>query len=333
MVKDWEAFNRLENKKFNRILQIFERLMKGEVIAKNVEAERFGVSPKSIQRDIKDLMNYLADTCSDEGDTEILYDRERKGYYLCRNQHQWLSNQEILALTKVLLESRAFNENEMNQLLDKLAMQSFPPERDHIKELIRNERFYYQHPQHQKDLLDLIWDAAAAVREQLQAEITYTKIREDQVVQRQILPQGLVFSEYYFYLIAYIKGSDYKYPAIYRLDRIQDLHISKDHFPVPDGKRFEEGKLRQRIQFMQAGELMTIRFRYWGLSLEAVMDRLPTAHIIKKDGNSTIVEAEIFGEGIKMWLLSQAQYLEVLKPERLREEMKRTIAAMADIYT
>lgn len=33
-----------------------------------------------------------------------------------------------------------------------------------------------------------------------------------------------------------------------------------------------------------------------------------------------------------MWLLSQAQYLEVIKPEEFREEMRETIEKMLENY-
>ena len=84
---------------------------------------------------------------------------------------------------------------------------------------------------------------------------------------------------------------------------------------------------------MYGGELLRIKFAFWGSSLEAILDRLPTARIIGQDGNKTILEAEVYGEGIKMWFLSQAQHLEVLKQEQFRQDIKRTIGEMANIYT
>lgn len=83
---------------------------------------------------------------------------------------------------------------------------------------------------------------------------------------------------------------------------------------------------------MQPGPIMTIKFKYWGESEEAVKDRLPTAKEIKREGNIVFMEAKVFGCGIKMWLLSQAQYLEVIYPSDFRQEMKDTIAAMLDNY-
>jgi hypothetical protein len=76
---------------------------------------------------------------------------------------------------------------------------------------------------------------------------------------------------------------------------------------------------------MHTGELMTIQFRFNGPFPQAVLDRLPTAQIVAKDNHGIVFEAEMFGQGIKMWLQSQAEFVEVLRPEKLRREMKMSI--------
>lgn len=318
--------------KTTRMLSMFERLTQGELLKKSAEAERFGVNVKSIQRDIDDLRNYFLETYPDEIGTEIVYDHSRMGYCLKRDQHNWLTGPEILAIAKILLESRAFTKDEMHQLLDKLAMQSSPTERRAIRELIKNERFHYMPLKHQQALFHRLWEISEAIRLQVLIEISYDRIGDHKNIERKLEPLGIIFSEYYFYLVAYIHDTDYEFPAIYRLDKIADYKLTKEHFYVPYEKRFQEGELRKRIQFMQSGSLMKLCLRFWGESLEAVLDRLPTAQIIKQDKKSAIIEAEVFGRGIKMWLLSQAQYLEVLKPDDLRKEMHDTIKAMEQIY-
>ncbi|MCI7813011.1 MAG: hypothetical protein MR543_04940 [Robinsoniella sp.] len=53
-------------------------------------------------------------------------------------------------------------------------------------------------------------------------------------------------------------------------------------------------------------------FWYKGLSVEAVLDRLPTAKILKEEDGKYLISAEIFGTGIKMWLRSQGDAVEVV---------------------
>ena len=77
------------------------------------------------------------------------------------------------------------------------------------------------------------------------------------------------------------------------------------HFKLPYSDRFQEDEFRKRIQFMHAGELMTITFRFTGPTPQAVLDRLPTARIVSESEQGIVFEAEVYGHGIKMGLLSQ----------------------------
>lgn len=103
-------------------------------------------------------------------------------------------------------------------------------------------------------------------------------------------------------------------------------------FKIPYAERFQEGEFRKRIQFMHAGELMHIKFIFNGSSPQAVLDRLPTAKILSNKDGHYLFEAEVFGRGIKMWLLSQGTNIEVLEPIELREEMIETIHSMQQNY-
>ena len=57
-------------------------------------------------------------------------------------------------------------------------------------------------------------------------------------------------------------------------------------------------------------------FWYKGLSVEAVLDRLPTAKILKEEDGKYLVSAETFGDGIEMWLRSQGDAVEIVQKEK-----------------
>jgi hypothetical protein len=63
---------------------------------------------------------------------------------------------------------------------------------------------------------------------------------------------------------------------------------------------------------MYGGELRTVRFLYSGLSIEAVLDRLPTAKILEEKDGVYTVEAEVFGDGIDMWMRSQGDIIQLI---------------------
>ena len=232
----------------------------------------------------------------------------------------------------MILESRAFCKKETEQLINKLINRVPLNLQNDIKSIIANELFHYSELEHQKKILDLIWKTSFAVKENRIVEIKYKSLSKDDLVERKIEPQGLMFSEYYFYLIAhhYEQKDDFK--IIYRLDRIEEFKISKEHYQVNYTDRFQEGEFRKRVQFMYPGKLMKIKFKFWGDSIEAVLDRLPTAKIIDEEDGKFIVEGEVFGKGIKMWLLSQGNNLEVLEPISFRKEMMQIINNMINNY-
>ena len=145
------------------------------------------------------------------------------------------------------------------------------------------------------------------------------KLKETDKVMRLIQPVGIMFSEYYFYLCAYICASEYMpdvvkhpFPTIYRIDRIAEFEILDEHFRVPYTDRFQEGEFRKRIQFMMGGELRVIKFKYKGLSIESVLDRFPTAEIIDQDEKSWTIRAEVYGDGVDIWLRGQGDAIELL---------------------
>lgn len=73
-----------ENKGF-RLLQLYERLSRGEVVRKAELAQKFVVTDKTIQRDIEELRAYLAETRTDAGEASIVYERNRGGYSVMEN--------------------------------------------------------------------------------------------------------------------------------------------------------------------------------------------------------------------------------------------------------
>lgn len=132
---------------------------------------------------------------------------------------------------------------------------------------------------------------------------------------------GLMFSEFYFYLTAFIENIDKVEhfenpddlsPTIYRVDRLEQIEVLDRHFSIPYTQRFSEGEFRKRVQFMYGGKLQTVRFTYSGPSVEVVLDRLPTAEIVSERDGVYEIRAEVFGKGIEMWLRSQGTYITVL---------------------
>ena len=307
------------DKKTERILSISQRVARGEVINKAEEAARFGVNERSIQRDVDDIRAYYAN--NPEANRELRYDRAKKGYLLVQDSRQSLSNSEILAVCKILLESRSLVKDEMYPIIDKLVESCVPSQNKQlVKDLIANEKYHYLEPHHGKRFVERMWDIGSAVQQQRLLRVTYRKLKEQEPVTRLLQPVGIMFSEFYFYLAAYICPDEHypdavrhPFPTVYRIDRIDDYELLDERFKVPYAERFQEGEFRKRVQFMFGGELKTVKFRYKGLSVESVLDRLPTAKILSHSKtNGYLITAEVYGDGIDMWLRSQGNNIEMM---------------------
>lgn len=296
--------------KGQRLLGIYHRLSQGELISKEVLAREYGVTEKSIQRDIDDIRSYLAGD-RDKGAADIYYDRQAKGYRLVEEESRCLTRKEILAMAKILLESRAFAKEELHTILDKL-IEACPREgRKVVEDMIRNETFCYVPPRHGKKLLDALWDISLFIKNREIIRFSY-KRQDGAEKEHTAKPVALLFSEFYFYLVAY-KEEETEFPTIFRVDRIKDMESTGNTFHIPYADRFKDGEFRKRVQFMYPGPLRRVKFTYSGPSVEAVLDRLPTAQILEeKDGVYTIT-AEAYGIGIDMWLGSQGNKVKVIQ--------------------
>lgn len=326
-------------KKSEAIIVIYKILITGGVINKKQMSEKIGVSTKTIERYIDDInMTFEAEEDLVSAGMRVEYDYERKGYALKYQEFKQITKKDVLAISKVLLESRGFTKKELDQLLFKLISNCCYSDQVQVKDVIFSEKNSYIEPRHSDvALIDKVWDLSEAIRTQRKLEIEYTKIANGGVVdttplQRKLLPLGLMFSEYYFYLLAYIesKGRDIVIP--YRLDRIRNYEVLEERFNIDYNNKFEEGELRKHIQFMKSGEFNRIKFKFKGASIEAVLDRIPTAKVVSEKDGEFIVQASVIGDGVKMWLLSQGDNVEVLEPEELRADMKKTVENMMRGY-
>lgn len=320
----------------DRLLKLCFRLANGEVLNKQNLALEYQVTERSIQRDMESIRCFFAE----EGlKHSIYYDRKAKGYRMEMSQEDTLSNCEILAVCKILLESRSLCKEEMFPLLRKLISCCVSKNNQKIvNDLVANEAYHYVEPHHKKPLLDHLWALGLAVQNHNLVRLRYNRLKDPSTIERTVKPVGIMFSEYYFYLAAFPADGeensrpDDLYPTVYRVDRIESYDVMSKHFAVPYKNRFQEGEFRKRVQFMYGGKLRRIRFKYVGPSIESVLDRLPTAQILSQDEDGWLVSAEVYGDGILMWLLGQGTLVHLYSPEQLQRDLKNRIEQMHELY-
>ena len=189
----------------DRLLYMYSRLVDGKMLYKKEEAQRFGCSLRSIQRDIEDLRSFLHEQNEASGLVQdLVYNQKLGAYQLVPPSRNLLSNEEVFATLKILLESRAFTKNELYPIIDKLIDCCIPKtEQQRVSELIGNEKLLYVEPQHKDKFLKKMWELSGAVHEHLEIIINYRRT-DGVLVQRRLQPVGIMFSEFYFYLAGFI---------------------------------------------------------------------------------------------------------------------------------
>ena len=309
--------------KIQRVLGIYKKLISGNIVNKVEEANNYGVNERSIQRDIDDIRSFMESEVGRTGIiNNVVYDRCCKGFRLEQLNITELSNGEMLAVCKILLDSRALLKTEMIDILDKLVESCVSKKnRKEILDLIQNEKFHYVEPRHKTAFLDTMWKIGQAIRKSQYIEIDYEKPGNKEKIKRKLKPVAIMFSEYYFYLTAFISDEEARknfdvindsFPTIYRIDRIKEMKVLEEKFFIPYRSRFEEGEFRKRVQFMYGGKLRNVKFKYKGDDVDAILDRLPTAQVIDEGSDYYTIKAEVFGKGIDMWLKSQGDKVEVI---------------------
>lgn len=320
----------MENTKQYRILEIFFRGLRGEDISVQKLADEYEVSTKSISRSINELKNFLADNRELVGDTELHYSYQDKCYHLYMDE--FLSSKELFALVEVMIGARAFSREELLEITAKLKRFTTPQDSKKLNELIRKEIYHYSEVKHDcESVQDTLWQLINYIIGRKEISVDYYKMDRTFVTHR-LYPLSVMFTDYYFYLIACKTDDDANKPLYFRVDRIKHIteHRKNEIKSIPE---FDEGLLRKRSLFMWPGKLRTIRFEFSGPSVQAVLDKLPTAKIVEHIGNNKyLIEAETYGDGIKMWLLSQGAWVKVVSPEDFVEEIKKEVNKIQKNY-
>ncbi|MGM9890776.1 MAG: helix-turn-helix transcriptional regulator [Floccifex porci] len=320
----------MDNTKQERLLEIFFRCLRGESLSVQKLADEYDLSTKSISRNINDLKAFLADHRELVGNTELVYSSQERSYHLYMDE--FLTNKELFSLIEVMIGARVFSREELLTLTNKLKGFTTASDRPILNDLIKKELYHYSEVKHDCDSVqETLWKLAKCITEK--REITIEYYRADRAWKtHRLRPASVMFTDNYFYLIAFNTEGTTDKPLYFRVDRIKYITEHRKFFTTSDAPEFDEGLLRQRSLFMWPGKLRTIQFEFTGSAIQAVLDKLPTAKIIERNGRTYTVEADVYGDGIKMWLLSQGWRVKVTAPEDFVEEMKKEIRRMKENY-
>lgn len=317
-----------DDRKTERVLFLWDILGRGGSVSRTELTDMFGVNIRTASRYIAEIRKYLEKKEERDGiRRELYYDRSDGTYRIRELENEMISSGELFAIGKILLASRAFHKKELESLLGRLLQSAVVGQgKGDVKDYIKSELFDYLDPKHRKPDIHTLWAIALAVHSHHVLSFGYKKQGSHESVPHRVCPEGVVFSEYYFYMLGVPEKewqSEGKTTRAYRVDRMFHLKETETVFDVNYCSRLREGAYKNSVQYMYGGEEEWIQFIYTGPSVEAVLDRLPTAKSQQMEDGSFLITDKIRGDGILMWLLSQGSRVKVLSPERLRIKWRK----------
>lgn len=316
--------------KSTEILELYLKFHRGEEISKSEIVEYFGnKSPRTIQRYISSL-NLFFEQNEETEDLKIKYNRKKNIYFMEKNLNNRFDKKQVLVILKIIISTRGLSENEISNIIKQLTSTLDNDDISIINKTIKSELYHYQEMSHEESLLSKIWDINKHALQGKSLKLKYYNAWNQEKT-HIIRPLYITFSELYFYMIAVNKNG---HTFIYRIDRIHEFEVINKKIEDSKSMYYQEGELKKRAYFMYGGDWKRICFEFNGGIIESVIDRFPTAKLIKKDyeNNRFVVEIEVIGDGIIMWLLSQGSKIKILSPLSLKEKYVEEIQKIKSYY-
>ena len=314
--------------KITRILLLFYKLRKGGYINKTVFSIENNITERSFERDIEDIRNFL---CEINANHELIFKKDCKSYCLTNCQDSSISEMEISALFNILLNSRAFRDDEMDGCIKTLCKLIPTNKRTQVLELLHNALEHYVSSRHKKAILKLHWDLGLSILRRQIIELEYHKSNGTKK-QYSLFPISVIFSNHNFYLLVFIEGKICQYPSAFRLDRFDSFKITGKTYPSKVIEKYNSEKNGRHFMFAQEGDLIDIKIKCHNLAVEDVFDRIPNARILQTNDDFAIVKVKAFREGFLRWVLGEGDAVEIIEPLDLREEAKNKLLRVLSVY-
>lgn len=317
--------------KITRLLLLYSNLIHGKKINKFSFCMETDCLPRTFDRDIEDVRLYLSEIFYNE---ELIYDRKQKVYYITGLQRKPLETMEYLFVERVLLDTGILRVDEMDGLLTHLAMNA-----ENMNKMTFREKEcikVYEEPLHKKAILKMHGDLATIITNKSLIKISYIKMGGE-VVKREVIPCTIKYDLGYLYLIAFVKMSNNKYPAYFRLDRIYS-------FTVMRSQRTDE--IKRVIEYMEVYSKGTIQM-YGGEFIEVTLsckkefypyihDKFRAAIVVSNKEDNVTVKLNTFEDGFVKWIMSQPiDLIHIIEPQEVKEkiinEAKRIITMYAEV--
>jgi predicted DNA-binding transcriptional regulator YafY len=307
-------------KKLDRVTAILTQLQSKPLVRAQDLADKFEVSIRTIYRDVKTLENAGIPILGEAGSGYSLMD----GYKL---PPVMFTKQEVLSFITAEKLMQKFSHESLGSHY-KTAMEKVRSVLKYSdKDLILNVEkqidvfnYHVPSPDSIKNIIPIILESIA---EKIQLTMEYKTV-DSKVSNRTIEVVGVFFEFNYWYIMAFCTlRNDFRQ---FRVDRILKIFKTQNPFlqeygQINDYRQNSSGnktKVRLLVEKKIIGHLVNSK-KYYGL----------TEEVETENGIELTFETDWIKDGFPRWLITFADYAEVLEPESLKDSLKELIAAIS----
>lgn len=307
-------------KKLDRVTAILTQLQSKPVVRAQDLAKKFEVSVRTIYRDVKTLENAGIPIIGEAGSGYSLME----GYKL---PPVMFTKEEVLSFITAEKLMQKFLHESLGQhyrnAMEKVRSVLKYSDKNLIENIETQIDVFNYHPKTEDKIRNIIPLVLESIAEKKQLTLEYETV-DGRVSTRTIEVVGVFFEFNYWYIMAFCTlRNDFRQ---FRVDRIlkifktqhpflQEYGQINDYRQVPNGNKT---RVRLLVEKRIIGHLVNSK-KYYGLVEE----------IEREDGYELIFETEWITEGFPRWLITFADYAEVLEPEFLKDSLKNLLVRIA----
>ena len=301
-----------------------------------LEEDGFSVNLRTVQRDLKELMEIFPITAREGKPISWRWDQYAKAFSIPGMDKaaaltlKMVSEFMVRLLPKNCLDSLAPHLRSADAILAESSYKGFASWPDKVKVISRTQPLLP--PDVNSAILDNIYEA---LFHDHQFKATYLKKGTTEPVEYLVNPLGLVAADPVLYLVATLWN--YDDIKLLPIHRFQSVEITDNQSRRPEAFSLDnylesgalgfpvstEKKIRIQILF---DNVAVLHLRESPLSLDQV--------ILEQNDGRVLVEANVLDtQQLRWWLLSFGAHIEVVGPETLRKEFTATVRNMANRYS
>ncbi len=304
-------------------------------IRDELEREGFQVDLRTVQRDLKELMEVFPLTARKGKPISWRWDRnamsfeipgmDRAGALTLKMVSDFMSR----LLPKNCLDSLAPKLRRAEAILNDLDGKIYGGWLDKVRVVPRNQPLLPPHVD--SEVLDVVYESLFQDR---RFKAMYLKRNESEPVEYIVNPLGLVASDPTLYLVATLW--DYENIKLLAVHRFQTAEMIYEKVRKPEGFTLDN--------YLASGALGFARHEGKKIQLRSLFDKYAAAHlyesplssnqkITEQEDGDILVEAEVLDTlQLRWWLLGFGDNVEVVGPKALRQELTETIRNMVTYY-